>query len=171
MSAKPPVAGDLGVELGKLLDQYDDKRRTVEERRRQVKTDEDAYHKAFADLRTGVIRPVFESVGAILKARGHEYRISEEEYAGEPGGKTREAVISMQIMPAGMEKSPQADGAFPSLSFVTRHYNKTVCIRASNAVPKLNGGASPRGDYPLADIDGELVRVELLKLIAGIVSR
>ena len=165
------MADNLSLELGKLLDQYEDKRRAVEERRLQVKTDEDAYQKAFTRLRLEVIRPVFEAVGAILKARGHDFVISEDEYVGEPAGKTREALISIQVIPAGMEKSSQGDAPFPSLSFMTRHYNKTVCIRASNAVPKLNGGASPRGDYPLDRIDKELVQAELLKLIAGIAGR
>ena len=161
---------DVNLQLGKLLDQYDDKRRTVEARRQQVQADEDTYQKRFDALRTEVIGPVFEAVGAILKARGHDFRISQDEYAGESGGKTREAAISMHVIPAGLEKS-QTDGPFPSLTFVTRHYNKTVCIRSSNAVPKLNGTASPRGDYQLAQIDKELVQVELLKLIAGIVNR
>jgi hypothetical protein len=171
VSPKPAAADDLGTELGRLLDQYDEKRRTVEQRRVQVKADEDAYHKAFADLRTGVIRPAFQAVGAMLKARGHDFRISEEEYAAEPGGKTHEATIAMQIMPAGLEKSTQADAPFPSLAFVTRHYSKTVCIRASNAVPKLNDAGHPRGDYPLTQIDKQLVQAELLQLIAGIVGR
>lgn len=170
MSARAVPDDRLGTELHKLLDLYDDKRRTVEQRRQQVKSDDDAYQKAFTDLRADVIRPVFEAIGAILKARGHDFRISEEEYAAEAAGKTREAAISMQIMPAGLEKSPQTEGGFPSLSFVTRHYSKTVCVRASNAVPK-SGAGNPRGDYNLAQIDEELVRVELLKLIAGIVGR
>jgi hypothetical protein len=170
VSPKPAVADDLGTELRKLLDQYDDKRRAVEQRRVQVKTDEDAYHKAFSDLRTGVIRPVFEAVGAVLKARGHDFRISEEEYAAEPGGRTREATIGMQVMPAGLEKSAQTDAPFPSIAFITRHYSKTVCVRASNAAPKLNGADNPRGDYALAQIDKELVQAEVLKLIAGIVG-
>jgi hypothetical protein len=171
VSAESAVADDLDLELGKLLDQYEDKLRTVEERRRQVKTDEEIYQKAFADLRIEIIRPVFEAVGAILKARGHDFRISEDEYAGEPGGKTREAAISMQITPSGMGKPLQADGGVPALSFITRRYNKTVCIRSSNGVPRLNGAAGPRGDYQLSQIDKRLVRVELLKLIAGIASR
>jgi hypothetical protein len=171
VSTKSSEARDLEAELHKLLDQYEDNRRTVEQRRRQVKSDDDTYQQAFADLRSGVIRPVFEAAGAILAARGHEFRISEEEYAAEPAGKTREGAISMQIIPAGLERSPQSDGGFPSLAFVTRHYSKTVCVRASNAVPKSNGAANPRGDYSLAQIDEELVRVELLKLISGIASR
>ncbi len=162
---------DLNLELGKLLDRYDEKRRVVEERRQQVKTDEDNFIKGFADLRTKVVRPVFEAIGAILKERGHDYSISEDEYAGEPGGKTTEAAVSIRVMPAGLEKSPHDDAQFPSLSFVTRHYNKTVCIQSSNAIPQSGGPAGPRGDYRLAQIDEDLVKVELLKLIVGIVNR
>jgi hypothetical protein len=165
------VVTDLNLELGKLLDRYDEKRRVVEERRQQVKTDEDNFIKGFADLRTKVVRPVFEAIGAILKERGHDYSISEDEYAGEPGGKTTEAAVSIRVMPAGLEKSPHDDAQFPSLSFVTRHYNKTVCIQSSNAIPQSGGPAGPRGDYQLAQIDEDLVKVELLKLIVGIVNR
>ena len=162
---------DLNLELGKLLDRYDEKRRVVEERRQQVKTDEDNFIKGFADLRTKVVRPVFEAIGAILKERGHDYSISEDEYAGEPGGKTTEAAVSIRVMPAGLEKSPHDDAQFPSLSFVTRHYNKTVSIQSSYAIPQLGGPAGPRGDYQLAQIDEDLVKVELLKLVVGIVNR
>ena len=62
---------DLSAELGKLLDQYDANRRALDERKRQVKRDEDGFLDGFAQLRAGVIRPVFEASGAILKARGH----------------------------------------------------------------------------------------------------
>jgi hypothetical protein len=163
------VANDLSLELGKLLDQYDENRRAVEERRRQVKTDEENFQKGFSDLRTGVVRPVLESIGGMLKARGHDFSISEEEYAAEHGGKITEAAISFHVMPAGMEKSTHLNAQFPSLSFVTRHYNRTVCILASNAVPKPSGAAGSRGDYQLAQVDTELVQAEVLKLIAGIV--
>ena len=171
-----PVANDLNLELGKLLDQYDEKRRAVEERRQQVKTDEANFLKGFADLRTNVVRPVFEAIGVILKERGHDFDISENEYAeneyaGGPGGKTTEAAVSIHVMPAGMEKSSHDDAQFPSLSFATRHYNKTVCVHSSNAVPRLGGPAGPRGDYQLAQIDKDLVQAEFLKLIAGMVNR
>jgi len=165
------MPNDLSLELGKLLDQYDEKRRAVEERRRQVKTDEESFQKTFSDLRTRVVRPVFEATGVILKERGHDFTISEDEYGSEPGGKTTEAAISIRVMPTGMEKSPQGDAEFPTLSFVTRHYNKAVCIRSSNAVPQSDGRTSPRGDYQLAQIDKDLVQAELLKLIAGMVNR
>lgn len=164
------MAHDLSLELGRLLDQYDENRRAVEERKRQVKADEDAFHQGFANLRTSVVRPVFEAIGAMLKARGHDFSIAQDEFAVGPGGKTSEAAISIHVIPAGMEKSSHLNAPVPSLAFVTRHYNKTVCIHASNAVPKPSGAAGSRGDYQLVQIDTELVQAELLKLIAGIVN-
>jgi len=164
------MAHDLNLELGKLLDQYDENRRAVEERMRQVKRDEDSFQERFADLRTRVIRPVFEAAGAILKSRGHDFSVSESELGKESGGKITEAAISIRVMPAGMAKPTHGDAQFPLLSFITRHYNKTVCILASNAAPKSSGFAGARGDYQLAQVDAALVEGELLDLIAGIVK-
>lgn len=87
------MAHDLSLELGKLLDQYDANHRAVEERKRQVKRDEDAFQDGFATLSASVIRPVFEATGVILKARGHDFSISENEIGREPGGKITEAEI------------------------------------------------------------------------------
>ena len=160
----------MEVELGKLLDQYDEDLRAVAERRRRVKTDEDAFRKGFVALRASVVRPVFEAAGAILKARGHEFSIAEDEFSGEPDGKCTEAAISIRIVPAGTDGAAQANARIPSLAFVTRRYNKTVCILASNAAPKTSAASDSRGDYLLAQIDTELVQAELLKLIAGMLS-
>ena len=76
----------------------------------------------------------------------------------------------------------QVNAEAPSLAFITRHYNRTVCVLATNAVPKPSGAAGSRGDYQLAQIDTALVQDELLKLkkeafnlrfqqIAGIVNK
>jgi len=163
------VSHDLSVELGRLLDQFDENRRAVEQRKRQVKADEDAFREGFARLRASVIRPVFEAAGAILKARQHDFSVTEDE-AVEGGSGAGEAAICIRVMPAGTASTSLTGARFPSLCFVTRHYNKTVCVLASNAVPMPSGPAGSRGDYRLAQIDAELVQAELLKLIAGIVN-
>lgn len=165
------MAQDLSIKLGELLDQYDTNCRAVEERKRQVKMDEDGFQSGFADLRSRVIRPVFEASGAILKARGHDFGIVEHESERGPSGKVGETSIAIHVLPAGMEASTQSNAQVPSLAFVTRHYNRTVCVLASNATPKPSGAAGSRGDYQLAQVDAALVEEEVLKLIAGIVNK
>jgi hypothetical protein len=162
------VAVDFDAELGKLLDQHDEKRSAVAARMRQVKADEVAFLDEFANLRRSVVRPVFEAVGAVLKARGHDFGIAEDEYASEPGGKTTEAKISICILPAGPDGLAARPEQCPSLAFATRYYNRVVEIHSGASVSRSNGAAGSRGAYQLAQITTELVKAELLKLVAEI---
>ncbi len=159
----------LRLELGKMLDRYDEARRHAQDRLQQAKADDALFLQRFADLRRGVVRPVFEAVGAILQERGHGFSISEEDYAVDASGRSTEAGIAINILPAGMEPSLQANDPLLSLSITTRHYNKTVSIIGGEAaVP--GGLAGSRGAYEVAQIDTQLVEGELLKLVAGILK-
>jgi hypothetical protein len=161
---------ELSHEFARLLDQYDDKRRVVEERKRQVKADEEAFRSGFTEKSSRVVRPIFEAVGVILRQRGHDFTILEEQHSAGLDGKTQEAAISIRIMPAGVEKTPHGEALFPSLSFTTRQYNKTVCIRGSNSLPSSTAPGSKK-DYQLSEIDNDLVQAQLLQLIAGMVGK
>jgi hypothetical protein len=162
------VTVDFDAELAKLLDQYDEKRSAVAARMRQVKADEVAFLDGFANLRRSVVRPVFEAVGAVLKARGHDFSIAEDEYAFEQGGNTTEARISIRILPAGPDGAAPRPEQCPSLAFATRYYNRVVEIHSGSLVSRSDGSAGPRGEYQLAQVTSALVKSELLKLVAEI---
>src|SRR6266480_1257588 len=164
-----PMTEALRRELSKMLYRYDEARRHAQDRLQQAKADDALFLQRFADLRRGVVRPVFEAVGAILQERGHGFSISEEDYAVNASGRSTEARIAIHILPAGMETSLHANDPMLSLSITTRHYNKTVSIIGGEAaVP--GGLAGSRGAYEVAQIDTELVEGELLKLVAGILK-
>ncbi len=134
--------------LGKMLDRYDEARRLAQDRQQQAKADDALFLQRFADLRRGVVRPLFEAVGAIPQERGHGFSISEEDYAVDASGRSTEAGIAIHILPAGMEPSLQANDPLLSLSIATRHYNKTVSIIGGEAaVP--DGLAGSRGPTKL----------------------
>ena len=162
------MAVDFDAEIGKLLDQYDEKRSAVAARMRQVKADEVAFLDEFANLRRSVVRPVFEAVGAILKARGHAFEISEDEYAFEPGDTTTEARIAIRLLPAGPEGAVPRPEHCPSLAFATRYYNRVVEIHRGALGSRSDVSAGPRGAYQLAQVTTALVENELLKLVAEI---
>lgn len=168
MVLEAELAGDFDAELGRLLDQYDQKREAVAARMRQVKADELAFLDEFARVKRSVVRPIFEQVGAVLRARGHDFTILEDEYALDQGGKTTEATISIRILPARPEGSATGPDQHSSLAFATRHYNKVVEIHGGSEASRSGISAGPRGEYQLAQITVGLVRNELLKVVAEI---
>ena len=159
----------LRTQLTSLLDRYDASRREADSRMRQARVDDALFLQRFAELRRDVVRPVFEAAGALLHERGHEFSISEEEFQIQGAGKSLEAAIELRIAPFGMEKLPQAHDHLRALSFATRHYNKTVCIR-NGAEPHAGSLAGAKGAVALADINAQLVEEEVLKLMAAMVS-
>jgi hypothetical protein len=153
-------------ELGQMLDAFDVVRRADELRKRRLETESLAFLASFADLRAKLLRPTFEAAGELLRSRGHDYAIREEEFVFEGDGKTREAAISLLITPLGMENAAEADVARRELSFTTRHYNKTVSV-INGAAPHT--GTMAGGGYTVAQVDAQLVEGELLKLVAALV--
>ncbi len=67
----------LRLELGRMLDRYDEARRLAQDRQQQARADDALFLQRFADLRRGVVRPVFQAVGAILQERGHRYEVAQ----------------------------------------------------------------------------------------------
>jgi hypothetical protein len=158
------MADYLRDELSKLLNQYDEQRRAVQEREQKVKEEDALFLASFAELRRSVIRPAFEAAGAMLAERGHKVTIAEQEFAVDAGSKVTEAGIFIHIVPSGAPPSARDDPG-RALSFSTRHYNKAVWINAG----KPPEGA--KGTYPLDKIDRQRVEEELVRFVGGIIAR
>ena len=162
------MADPLREQLSKMLDQYDARRRADAARERKTKEDDALFLTRFVELSRTVIRPLFETAGALLAERGHGFTISEQEFAVGEGSKVTEAGISFTIVPSGMESPIYADRA-RSLSLTTRHYNKTVWINAGKPLDP-GGVAGSKGAYPLERIDRSLVEEELVKFVAAVMT-
>lgn len=163
------MTADMRSRLDSLLDRYDETRRAVEQRKQQVKLEETNFQDGFRELCRDVIRPVFESAGALLRSRGHEFSIVEEPFGVPEAGKAVEASITMRIVPAGASLPQQADGHLWSLSFTTRQYNRSVWMNGGAAL-NAGGAQAANAAYQIAQINTELVENQLLALIAGIVK-
>ena len=153
----------LREELGKLLDQYDERRRATQEREDKARDADALFVAGFAELRKSVIRPAFEAAAAMLAERGHQARIEEQEFSVDAGAKATEAAIALHIVPSGAPAASR-EGGPRTLSISTRHYNKMVLV---NTGRPLEGS---KGTYPLEKIDRHLVEEELIRFVAGVVA-
>ena len=151
-----------------MLDAYDGVRRADEQRERRNESEGLAFLAGFAELRRNVVRPVFEAAGALLKARGHDFTIAEEEFVFGADGRASEAVIRLVITPAGTASAAPTDAPRRELAFATRQYNRTVSIM-NGALPPAGSASGAAGGYTLAQIDTQLVEDHVLKLVAALV--
>src|SRR5688500_4258972 len=163
MGGEWPMTDNMQRALGKLLDDYDARRRGDVERERKTRDDEALFFSQFAELRRSVIRPVFESAGAMLEARGHRYSIVEQESVSGGAGRINEAGISLRVVASGTKAALHEDQ--PSLSITTRHYNKTVWINSGES-PNSGGIAGAKGAYELPKVTRQLVEDELIAFVA-----
>ena len=161
------MADHLKQALGKLLDDFDARRRVELERETRAKDDEARFLDDFARLRSAVIRPVFEAAGAMLEERGHRYSIAEQEFVAGSGGRIAEAGITLRIVPAGTKAPLHEDQ--PSLSVTTRHYNRTVWIHSGEA--NLPGGlAGGKDAFPIEQVTRQRVEEELIAFVTRLVA-
>ncbi len=161
------MADYLRETLGKLLDDYDARRRTDLEREQKTRDEEARFLQDFAQLRREVIRPVFEAAGAMLEERGHRYSITEQEFVAGTEGRIAEAGITLRIVPSGTKAPLHEDQS--SLSITTRHYNKTVWIHSGE--PQAQGGlAGGKDAFALAKVTRQLVEEELIAFVARVVA-
>ena len=98
---------------------------------RKRRTRRRASSRTSPSRRRAVIRPVFETAGALLEERGHRYSIVEQEFASGAEGRTSEAGITLRIVPLGTKAPLHEDQR--SLAIATRHYNKTVWINSGES--------------------------------------
>jgi hypothetical protein len=161
------MADRMQTELGRLLDEYDARRRADTDREQRNREDEALFLQQFADLRHRVIRPVFETAGAMLEARGHRFSITEQESASANAGRISEAGISLRVVPSGTKAALHEDQR--SLSITTRHYNKTVWINSGES-PNSGGIAGAKGAYELHKVTRQLVEDEVIAFVARVVA-
>ena len=126
----------------------------------QRKTGEDDFPADFTRLKLTVIRPVFEAIGNELTEHGSEINISEESV-----GK-----ISIHIVPAGTSKSVHPYNWFPTLSFTSAPFTKTIGMQGRNARRNSDGDAGERGVYKLPQISKDFVEKELKKFVGEIAN-
>ncbi len=155
--------------LDNLMDKYQQKLAEAKKKQENIRSGEDVLLSAFKQLRKEVIRPVMEDFGNKLKARGHEYQITEEEESLDREGKLRDASITMHIFSAGIDRSAYSQENTPSISFIVSRHNQKVWVHGSNILPNRGGSAGVRGgDLNIEEVTSDLVEQEILGVLKEI---
>ncbi len=114
-----------------------------------------------------------EDIGTVLKTRGHDYKIVEEDVSTDAQGTQKDVMISMYIFPscAGIPSTTRELLQFPYISFRPDPYWRRIIVHASNVTLMYDGLSGGRGEYSISQVTSEFVEKELVQIVEGILNK
>jgi len=161
----------MNEQLDKVLDAFDQKQHERKQVQNETRSREDAFLAQFSTFRTIVAHPLFEQVGNHLRSRGHDFDISQQDYELQHDGKTRDASISLNIYPSGVERNLSSGHGMPHFSVIASRSSRTVRLHGSNMMPGHGGSAGGRGEFKLEQLTNEILQKELVSLLAEVFTK
>lgn len=157
-------------QLDDILNQFDKKQSEIQEKKERIKTDEEIFLDEYKRIRQEVIRPVFESIAATLKERGHDCEIEEKDNATDARGSELPPSITMKIYPSREKRSAYKEDSTPRISFMPQANARQVYTHVSTIQPSQGGSAGVRDYFKVNELDTDTVEMNVLKAVADIFS-
>jgi hypothetical protein len=118
----------------------------------------------FEALRESLIKPVFQEVGELVKARGYDYRIESwderRDESGRPEGPQVE--IGFLTEPEGYAASK---GPYPRFTIIAEKYASRVRFKESTVTPGRTGRSGEAGECTLEALTRDLLEERLVALL------
>lgn len=150
--------------LNSALDKYDQKQNEIKKSNEKKKTEHEIYLDNFKQKCKDVIRPTMEEIGNIIKERGHQFKIKQNDESIDRDRKTTAARIELEIYPEG--KQPDyINLSFPHISFIAGTYDNKTYDHISTMMPGRGGSTGKRNEYELSEITKEVVQEKIINLI------
>jgi len=172
------VREETRARLETLMTRYE--KRLTEERKRHEATRRrhDAFIGEFERLIEETIRPTMEDVGAALRRRGHDYGIATTQAYTDVDRRPRNTQVTMQVYPAGIERSLFTSTSTPYVAFVCDWLQTLITVRQSVATPggasKLSAGVEKpgkRAEYSFRQVTAPVVEREIVDVLGGVFGR
>lgn len=159
--------------LDKLMDTYEQKRESAEERAKRKIAEEAKFLASFRQCCDQTILPVMREIGEQLRSRGHAYNISSTDEVTPPGGRTMPAQAAMEFYPAGIDRSRFTSRTenTPYVAFIGNRDIRKVSVSSGDMIPDAGGRQGPVREVSLDEIDEDFVEEHILIMLRGVVGK
>jgi hypothetical protein len=147
--------------LQAILDGYKQRQAEILRRYEQSGNERKAFLEAFFAKVNDTIRPCFEELGAMVKARGHGFEIMQKNESVDAQGQVHSAYVKIEILPNGFRAKA---GERPTISFIADSARREVWTEVSTIMSICAG---QRNVYALDEITGDVVEEEVLSVLAS----
>ena len=159
------MKSDTSIKLKSIFDKYDKKQAETKIEQERVKSEHELFLESFDKIIAETIRPTMEELGEAIKARGHNFEITESKETQDGQGRTTGATIRIEIHSNGQRPRFGQVGDRPALTFIAGTYDNKLCSHVSTMMPGRGGSAGKRKDYNIADITKDVVEEEIIHLL------
>jgi hypothetical protein len=152
---------DTKEKLNAILDDYKRKQQDFLRQHELTKAERRAFLDGFNRKIIETIRPCFEELGKLLKARGHGFEITQRSESQDVRGSIHGAYIRLEILPDGVREHGSER---PTISFIANSIRKEIWTEVSTM---MSGCAGQRSVYTLDEITEDVVGEEVLIVLSS----
>lgn len=160
------MSDQLKSSLDAIFDQHEAAKHAAVVKEQTRRSEEDLFVDEFLSVRATIIRPAFEKVAELVKARGHDCEVVD--VGGHPNGVDvpADARVTFRIL----LKNPRGDQGQPHLSAICDKAQRRVRFHESTMTPNRGGHAGPVGEVALSAVTEEVIFSKAINLVREVFS-
>ena len=151
-------------ELNSLINGYEKRKAKQVKKFEAQKREEDKFLQEFYLIRKKIIKPAMIEIGELLKSRGRNYQIDEQDEEFDREVKTKDARINVYFLI--LEKGYESQlFEYPFVSFIADKRKKKIVTRENTTRPNRGGHSGDTGSYSLSQITTDLVHQKIMNVL------
>ena len=151
-------------ELNSLINGYEKRKAKQVKKFEAQKREEDKFLQEFYLIRKKIIKPAMIEIGELLKSRGRNYQIDEQDEEFDREVKTKDARINVYFLI--LEKGYESQlFEYPFVSFIADKRKKKIVTQENTTRPNRGGHSGDTGSYSLSQITTDLVHQKIMNVL------
>ena len=125
-----------------------------------------AFPGRFVALAAEVLRPAMQEIADLLRARGHEATVHEQEESSSTAGGVKAAAVSMRVVPKSV--TPGAASSSPvafEISFSANRAERKVVVSSSSTMMNHGARMGKRGEFEVDAVTADVVATHAIKAL------
>ncbi len=154
-------------ELNSLINVYEKRKVKQVKKFEAQKRKEDKFLQEFYLIRKNIIKSAMIEIGELLKSRGRNYQIDEQNEIIDHEVKTKDARINIYfLIPEKGHESQLFE--YPFISFIADRRKKKVVTQENTTSPNRRGHPGGTGSYSLSQITTDLVHQKIMNVLKAL---
>ena len=112
----------------------------------------------FAALKKDLVMPVLLEVAEVLKGKGHDATVQEQEESSSTAGGVTSAAIGLRVVPRPFaQKATDAKRSFVEVTFSANRSERKIVVSSTTTIMNSSGSVGKRGEYEIDAVTGDVV--------------